>query len=356
MKFNLLAVIKRLAFIFLLISGLYYAREFLVPIAIAGLLATLFLPMSVWLVAKGLPKFLAVTACLLVILLFAGGIIAMLSWEISELTTDFALMKLKAIESFNQLQLFLLKHLHLSLNAQTRLFKEEQPSVGSMMQSIGGSFIFMISNLVMILAYIFLLLYYESHIKEFVLRLSNSETRIQMKEMIHKITKVSQQYMVGMGKMIVCLWVMYGIGFSLMGVKNPLFFAFLCGILEIVPYIGNITGTSLTVLMAAAQGASFPLLFGIVIVYVIVQFIQGWVLEPLILGPQVKINPLFTILALILGQTIWGVAGMFMAIPITAIIKIICDEVETLQPYGFLIGELTKGGKKTSVKDLAAGG
>jgi predicted PurR-regulated permease PerM len=139
--------------------------------------------------------------------------------------------------------------------------------------------------------------------------------------------------------MIVLLWVMYGMGFSILGVHNALFFAFLCGLLEIIPFINNLTGTSITVLVAAVQGGSSPMLIGIIVTYGIIQFIQGWVLEPLIVGSQVKINPLFTIIALVVGQLVWGLPGIFLAIPLIAMIKIICDHIEPLKPYGFLIGE-----------------
>lgn len=218
------------------------------------------------------------------------------------------------------------------------------------MQLIGGSLAFIFTNFILTLAYVFLFLYYRSHLLEFLVRLSNPLKQGEVKSMLRRVTNVSQQYLLGLSKMIICLWIMYGIGFSLLGVKNALFFAFLCGLLEIVPFIGNITGTTLTVLMAAVQGANTPLLIGIICTYAIVQFIQGWLLEPLILGPQVKINPLFTILALVLGQLVWGIAGMFLAIPLTAMIKIICDHIETLRPFGFLIGELetTKTSHDTS--------
>jgi predicted PurR-regulated permease PerM len=133
---------------------------------------------------------------------------------------------------------------------------------------------------------------------------------------------------------------MYSIGFGILGVKNFLFFAILCGILEIVPFVGNITGTTLTVAVAALNGASPSMLAGIIITYGVIQFIQGWFLEPFILGPQVKINPLFTIIALVLGQLLWGIPGIILAIPLTAIFKIVCDHIEPLKPYGFLIGEI----------------
>ena len=190
------------------------------------------------------------------------------------------------------------------------------------------------------LVYFVFLLYYRNHIKSFLIKLTEKSQQEEMQKIIQKVTSVSQQYLLGLSKMIFLLWVMYGIGFSVLGVQNAIFFAILCGLLEIVPFVGNITGTTLTVLVAAIHGANLELLGGIVIVYGIVQLIQGWILEPLILGPQVKINSLFTIIALVLGELIWGIPGIILAIPLTAMFKIVCDHIESLKPYGFLIGEI----------------
>src|SRR5688500_20374019 len=96
--------------------------------------------------------------------------------------------------------------------------------------------------------------------------------------------------------MIVVLWIMYGIGFSVAGVKNELFFAILCGLLEIVPFVGNITGTALTIIASMATGGGSNVIIGILIVYGLVQFIQTYILEPLVVGEEISINPLFTII------------------------------------------------------------
>jgi predicted PurR-regulated permease PerM len=135
---------------------------------------------------------------------------------------------------------------------------------------------------------------------------------------------------------------MYGIGFSIAGVKNAFFFAILCGLLEIIPFVGNLAGTALTVLMALTQGGGGNIVIGVLITYALVQFIQTYILEPLVVGAEVNINPLFTIIAIVLGELIWGVPGMVLAIPLTGIFKIICDNVESLKPYGFLIGKEKK--------------
>lgn len=340
MNLSLSSVIKKMLLLLLVIVGLYHAKIFLMPLTIGGILAALFLPFCQWMESKKMHKGVAVFICFLSLLFIIATFIFLLSWKVTELTNDVSLIKEKAVDSFNKTQEYIFTHLGISAKEQLAILKSEQPSYSSIMQIVFGSLAGVLKNLILVLVYFLFLLFYRSHIKNFLLKLSVKSQRDEMEQIIHSSTKITQQYLLGLSKMIVCLWIMYGIGFSIIGVENALFFAILCGLLEIVPFIGNITGTTLTVLVTAIHGAEFSTLVGIVITYAVVQFIQGWALEPLILGPQVKINPLFTIIALVLGELLWGISGIILAIPLTAILKIICDHIEPLKPYGFLIGEI----------------
>lgn len=158
--------------------------------------------------------------------------------------------------------------------------------------------------------------------------------------------------MTGLALMIVGLWIMYTIGFSIVGVKTPFFFAILCGLLEIVPFIGNITGTLITMLASIAQGGDIQMIIGIGITYGLVQFFQTYVLEPLVVGSEVNINPLFTIVGIVAGEFVWGVPGMILAIPAMGITKIICDNVEGLKPYGYLLGGERKKRESSFVQKI----
>ncbi|MDO7742419.1 MAG: AI-2E family transporter, partial [Pedobacter sp.] len=206
-------------------------------------------------------------------------------------------------------------------------------------------------NTILVLVYMFLFLANRSHIKKFILKLVPRDEKDTAGDVVHEAGKVAQNYLSGLGAMIFMLWVMYGIGFSIVGVESAIFFAVLCGILEIIPFIGNLTGTSITVLAIVAQGGDTKMIIGVLITYALVQFIQTYILEPLIVGEQVNINPLFTILVIVLGEMVWGIAGMILAIPLLGIVKIICDHVPELQPYGFLIGTEKQRNKKMGVID-----
>lgn len=162
---------------------------------------------------------------------------------------------------------------------------------------------------------------------------------------VHQSAHVMQRYLTGLSLMIITLWFMYGIGFTIVGVKNALFFAILCGLLEIIPFIGNLTGTVFTLGMALIQGGSTNMIIGILVVYATVQFIQTYLVEPLIVGAQVSLNAMATIISLVAGELLWGIPGLILAIPLMGIVKIICDHVFGLQFFALLIGD---GEKKDS--------
>jgi predicted PurR-regulated permease PerM len=197
-------------------------------------------------------------------------------------------------------------------------------------------------DFILVLVYIFLFMYYRGRIKTFILQLVSSQQQSNTESIISDIQKVSQQYITGLGLMIACLWIMYSIGFSIVGVKYAVLFAVICGLLEIVPFVGNLTGNLLTILMVVIQGGGTGMIVGVVITYLLIQFIQTYLLEPLVVGAEVNINPLFTIMVLVIGELIWQIPGMILAIPLLGIVKIVCDHVPALKPYGYLIGATRK--------------
>lgn len=339
MKISSTSAVRTLLILFLVCAGLYFARPFLVPLAIGGVLATLFMPACRWMERKGLHRGIAAFACMLLLLVCIVAVGAILGWQLRELSQDVTTLRERVLNMLAGTQKFIFDKFGVSVHRQMQIFKGQQTALSGVVRGAFGSIADVGTGFLFMLAYVLFLLYYRSHIRQFLLLLSQPGRADEVNRVINSVANVSQQYLLGLSKMIVCLWVMYGVGFSIIGIENALFFAFLCGLLEIIPFIGNLTGTSLTVLVAAAQGSSQGVLIAIVCTYGAVQFVQGWVLEPLLVGPQVRINPLFTIIALVVGELLWGIAGIFLAIPLIAMLKIVCDNIESLKPYGFLIGE-----------------
>lgn len=331
-----------LLFLFLFFTILHYAKSFLVPLTFAGLISMLLLPITSKLEHKGWNRILAILVSMLILLLFFGGIIGLLAWQVSDMAQNSAELEKNVMAKISQVRAYIANSLGISHEQQQKMLQKQQSFSGqmasnfsTMLQSFGG----LLANFLLVLIYIFLFQYFRTHLKNFVLKLVPPDQKEKTVKTIQDSRKVAQKYMTGLALMIVGLWIMYSIGFSIAGVKNAFFFAILCGLLEIVPFVGNITGTALTLLATIAQGGNMQVVIGILITYALVQFIQSYILEPLVVGNEVNINPLFTIAGIVAGEFVWGIPGMILAIPVMGITKIICDNVEALKPYGYLLGE-----------------
>src|SRR5688572_25674877 len=332
---------------FLIVTVLVYAKPFLVPVCFAGLLAMLFLPVSLWFESKNIPRGLSILLCIIIFLSIIVGMVWLISWQITDLTSEATDIESKVKKMITQAEDYIRNNFGISKKQQEQIITEQAKTNSGAFSNLGSSLMSFVVDFVLTLVYIFLFMFYRDRIKTFVLKLVSSQQKKNTETIIHDIEKVSQQYITGLGLMIGCLWVMYSIGFSIVGVKYAVLFAIICGLLEIVPFIGNLIGNLLAVLMVLIQGGGIEMVIGVLITYMTVQTLQSYLLEPLVVGAEVNINPLFTIIILVVGELIWGIPGMVLAIPLLGIIKIICDHVESLKPFGYLIGSDKK--KRTSI-------
>lgn len=338
--------LQQTIYIFLLFvlvaGGIYFSKEFLIPLTLAAILSMLFIGFSNWVERKGIRRGFSAFISVFILIVFVAIIVLLLSWQLSDISIQVEEMKKKLLTILNDIRTWLNNTVGISKDQQQKLMdlqsKEGEDNAGKMALAFASGLMGFLVNTLLVLVYMYLMLYFRSHLKEFLLKIVPDKAEGETDHVVHQCAKISQNYLSGMAAMILCLWIMYSIGFSLAGVENAIFFAVLCGVLEIVPFVGNVTGTSITVLAVTAQGGDSKTIIGVIVVYMLVQFIQTYLLEPLVVGKQVNINPLFTIMGLVLGELLWGIAGMILAIPLLGILKIIFDHVPQLQPYGFLIG------------------
>ncbi len=331
---------------------LYFAKSFLVPLALAGVLAMLLVKVCTKLERLKMHRSVAALFSVLLLVVAFSLIIVLIGWQLSGFTENLAELKQQGLKLIEKFRAWLNENVGIDRKQQETIASSQEnssTSAGEMLMGFASGTLRIAIDAILVIVYIFLLLLYRSRIKNFILMLVKTEYQGKATLILHQSSAVAQQYLEGLFKMIVILWIMYGIGFSALGVENALFFAVLCGILEIVPFIGNLLGTSFTVLAVAAQGGNSQIILGVIAVYMLVQFIQTYLLEPLVVGSQVRINPMFTIIGLVAGELIWGIAGMVLAIPLLGVMRIVFDHVPHLKPYAYLIGSDQK--KSSSLLD-----
>lgn len=323
----------------LAIAFLYLGAPVLIPLALAGLLATLLQNLADWLERKGFTRLWASLIPVVVLLVAIAGFVLVLAMQVHGLVEQSQDFRTQFQEQFERLKVWVSDTLGISPAEQKEVIESQQSggSAGDAIMSVVGGMATVALNTVLVIVYTFLLLFYRDNLAHFVLRIVPAAERAKTEKIITKSAQVSRHYVRGLFYMVGSLWVMYGLGFSLLGVEGALFFALLCGSLEIIPFVGNLVGNAVVILAVLAQGGDGTMILGVVGTYLIVQLTQTYILEPIMVGHRVNINALFTILGLIVGELIWGIAGLALAIPALGILKIICDHVPKWKPLGELL-------------------
>jgi predicted PurR-regulated permease PerM len=350
------ALVKTSLVVFIIIGGtviLHFGQWLLVPLAFALVLAMLLVPLSKKLEKRGVNRSLATVLCILVLILTFATIIGLLAWQLSNVMDDVNQIKQRLSVVGEHFQRVITNYTGIEKPQQEEMIKKADP--GDMLTQATSTLLGITLDIILILVYIFLMMCFRSHLMKFLMKAVPSDQQEKTSSIVYEASEVSQKYLTGMSLMILSLWIMYGIGFSIVGVKYALFFAVLCGTLEMIPFIGNLTGTILTVLMGIVQGGDIKLIAGILIVYGLVQFIESYILQPLVVGNEVNLNPFFTILSIVIGEAVWGVSGMILAIPVFGMMKIGFDHFAPLKPYGFLLGGIESKKRSFSFIDKIKG-
>ena len=212
---------------------------------------------------------------------------------------------------------------------------------------MAGQTLFAVGNGVLVLflipVYVFLILYYHTLLIEFIHKLFVSSDQSQVSRIVNQTKTLIQHYLVGLVIEAVIIAVMEITALLLLGVDYAILLGVIGALLNVIPYIGGIVAVALPMMVAFAtkDSAWYPLY--ILVIYYIIQLIDNNFIVPVIVSSKVKINALFSIIVVFAGNALWGVPGMFLSIPLIAIVKLIFDNIEPLKPWGFLLGDTLPG-------------
>jgi predicted PurR-regulated permease PerM len=195
----------------------------------------------------------------------------------------------------------------------------------------------LITNIILTIIYTFLLLLYRHGLKEAFVNFAEKGKRKSYEHMIRTMQKVGQQYLTGMFTLIIILGLLNTTGLFLIGIDYPFFFGYLAAFLAIIPYVGTTLGGAIPTLYAFMTYDSIWYPVAVVLIFWVIQFLEGNFLNPKIVGGNLNLNALAAIIALIVGGIVWGVPGMILFLPFTAVLKVACEHYEQLKPLSFLL-------------------
>lgn len=327
---------------FLFFGTLYFARELLIPLCFAALLAMLMLPLCRKLESWRLPKWLSILISLLVVVSVVAGLVFLVANQVMNFANDLPRYKEAVNSKIERLQDLFEDKTHVSPQNQTSFLKEKATAF----LENGGQYVKMLfvattTTLVtigLVLIYSFFFLFFRNRFRSFMLMIVPDEQKSKAQDIINESSKVTVKYLSGVLIVIVILAVLNSVGLMIIGLDYAIFFGSLVAVLNIIPYVGVLLGSILPITMALVTKDSFWAAAGVAGVFMLNQFIENNFLTPKIVGTQVNLNPLATIIVLLIGGSVWGVAGMIIFLPFLGVLKIIMDHVTPLKPYAYLIG------------------
>ncbi|WP_373513611.1 AI-2E family transporter [Persicitalea sp.] len=338
MKENIAAVSRWVIVLVGIPAAMYLGKTFLVTFFVAIVLAMVFSPVKDWLINKGLSRGWAVAACTVLLLLFFAGMGGLLYYQVSLLAQDLPQMEQKASEIFNSAQQYVDRRFGIAPDEQTEKASQVVSNMGTYAAVFFGSFTSTLANFLLMFAYFVLLLSHRREIEIFILRCVEPGRKELAHDLIYEARDTASQYVWGMLKDIAALAVIYCIGFLIGGIKYPILLAVIAALFSFLPYIGNIIGGGLAAVLAALSGD--PSAFLIVVgVMTIAQLIENYALSPLLVGNAVGLNPMFSIVSIIVLGGIWGIGGAIVALPLTGILRVIFKFSPHTLPVVELMGD-----------------
>ena len=320
---------------------LLYAKSLFLPIAMGVFFALMLYPVVSRLERWRLPRVLAIFITLIVITAAIVGLLAFFSTQIYTLFADMQSFGLKMHQLREGLETWAVESLPI-----TRAKIDSAIENGDFMSGtgeflnttfLGGADVLATGGLVAV--YTFMFLVYRTSIHNFILLYFSDDNRAHVSATLAEVQKVAQNYFGGILLVILCVGTMNTIGLYFIGIDFPFLFGFFAAFLTVIPYVGTTAGGILPAAYAFLNYDSHWKPVAVVILYVCVQQLEGNFVTPRILGNRVSVNALFAFSALLLGGFLWGIPGMVLSIPFTAMLKVICSNVPHLKMYGHLLSD-----------------
>jgi predicted PurR-regulated permease PerM len=338
---------KKFAYILIILLAvgylLFIGQNIISPLLLAVLFAIMLRPMQNFLITKlRFPNALASILTVFVFVLFFAGIVYFISAQIAGMADDWDKIKSNVTLHGEHLQSYIAETFKLSKQEQAKMVnnaRESMDSGSSYVSSTLLSFTDTLMNVILIPIYIFLILFYKSHFVQFLCKLFDKKHHAKLQDILSTIKVSIQSYIMGLLAEMIIVSTLTTVGLWIIGVKYALLLGIITGLLNLIPYVGILMAGVLTIFASLTGSSDLSIIVGIVIITAVVQFIDNNILVPMIVSSKVEINALASIVGIVIGGVLAGISGMFLAIPIMAILKVVFDRIDSLEPWGYLVGD-----------------
>ena len=307
--------------------------EIFIPFVIAILLSFVFSPVVTFLVRRRIPRTLGISVVLLIFLSFGYLIVQIVYTSAQSLLREFPKYQTRLLQLLREMIVYF------DLPETFIQDLEITRTLGNLAVSLSGNLMSFLSGFMLVFVFLLFLLMEKPYVRRKMnLAVRDETTRRFNVVLIHINGQIGRYIAVKLFVSSLTATIVY-VAFRLIGVDFPFIWAVLTFLFNFIPSIGSIAITFITGVFALVQ--FLPDWNPVIATFAsmgLTQFLIGNLLDPKLLGDRLNLSPVVILLSLLLWGWLWGTAGLFLAVPLTVAIKIVCENVPGLEPIGILMG------------------
>lgn len=321
---------------------LYIGQNIIIPFILATIVAMLLNPIVNYLMSKKINKILAIALSILLAAIVIGSVLFFIGSQLVMFSDSAPQFKQKFDEFAQQIINWVSQTFNLSkpkIQEGIEKLKNEGLKNGSaVITTTLGAMGNFFTLFILMPVYIFLILFYKPLLLEFIAMLFHGDKKKIVEEVLYETKSLIQSYLIGLLIEAVIVAALISTGLLVMGIQYAVLMGIIAALMNLIPYIGNLIAMVFPITMAlTTKEPSYAL--WVIVLFSVVQFVDNNLIVPRIVASKVNLNALVSIIVVLIGGALWGVGGMFLSIPLTAILKVIFDRIDNLKPFGFLIGD-----------------
>jgi predicted PurR-regulated permease PerM len=326
-------------------SIMVYAKGILVPLFFAMLASFLLLPLVRWLERRRVPRAIAVLISVLALLAALSGVIYLLSLQLISFSAMFPVIEQQIQENIRELQNWVSQRLHINGTQQMGYIDRASGAILASVSDFAQVLLVLFSgaalSVVFVFIYTYFMLYYRDILRDFLVKVLSQSVHSKVIDITFESRTVIYNYIFGLLLEMLIVATVNCLALMLFGIQYYMLIGIVAAILNIIPFLGFLVAVLIAFVITLSTGGVGDALQAILIMWII-HLLDANVLMPKIVGARVKMNALITIVAVLCGNMIWGVAGMFLFIPLVAIMKVVFGRIEGMEAWAILIGEREK--------------
>lgn len=335
---------------------LYLGKALFVPLLFGLLVALITYPISKKLENRGWSRSLTITLLLIFVIILFIALIWLLVVEINIFLGDLPRVSDRLSRLSPKLENWIATSFDISSSEQSNWLKRFTQNMDStitgIIKSVFATTISTMIMLVMIPIYAALFLYHRETFVRFLESLVGSRFKIVLHQVLSESVLSYFRFVKGNFYVYIIVGVLNSIGLFALGIEHALLYGMLTSFMMVIPYIGIFISASIPVSIALVTKDSVWYPIAVVLIFIFIQYLESNVIFPRVVGEQLNLSTWATLVAIVAGTMLWGLAGMILVTPFLAIFKIISDHIPEWRPLGILLNRKEGYRCKKSIKNI----